>query len=81
MSKQLDTVMRDLYNSEINCSVSCFWDGGWTVKIGDFINGFQAEATIDNSDFWGLEAARWLDTKARQLYPGSDYVKGVPLNG
>jgi len=35
--------MTNLYESEINCSISCFWDNNWDVKLGDEMNGFVAE--------------------------------------
>jgi hypothetical protein len=31
MKPTLMHVMQALYASEINCSVSSFWDGGWLV--------------------------------------------------
>jgi hypothetical protein len=37
----LEETMQSLYDSEINCRVSCFWDGGWDVFIGDEINKNQ----------------------------------------
>jgi hypothetical protein len=36
------TVMNRLYESEINCSISSFWDNHWDVKLGDDMNGFVA---------------------------------------
>jgi hypothetical protein len=35
----IEIVMRKLYESEINCALSCFWDNGWDVKLGDEMNG------------------------------------------
>jgi len=37
----LGKVIDALYDSEINCSVSTFWDGGFTMKLGDEMNGFK----------------------------------------
>lgn len=62
------TVMAELYSSEINCSISSFWDGGWTVKLGDEINGSAAEATFDAV---GCEAGTWLAKQACKHYPDS----------
>lgn len=58
----LAEVMQRLYNSEINCGLSSFWDGGWTVWIGDELNGRHAEALFDHVDFdkipqWLLDQA------------------------
>ena len=33
-------VMEELYSREINFSITTFWDGGYTVKLGDELNGF-----------------------------------------
>jgi len=41
------------------------------VKVGDRLNGYQAEAT-----FTSLPAAmRWLREKALELYPDSEFAK------
>jgi hypothetical protein len=31
----IEIVMKKLYDSEINCSISNFRDNGWDVKLGD----------------------------------------------
>jgi hypothetical protein len=56
---------------EINFSLSCFWDGGFTVKIGDGMNGFGAEETTRTYD----EALQWLDRQACERYPESAYAR------
>ena len=38
-----EIVMKNLYDSEINCSINSFWDNHWDVKLGDEMNGFGAE--------------------------------------
>jgi hypothetical protein len=42
---ELGCVIQALYDSEINCSITTFWDGGFTVRLGDEMNGFVAEQT------------------------------------
>jgi hypothetical protein len=69
---ELGAVMDSLYESEINCSVSTFWDGGITVRLGDETNGFVAEADCKTS----AEAAQFLDTAARHHFPNSSYALG-----
>jgi len=69
----LDEVLDRLYASEINYSLSCLWDGGIDVKLGDRLNGFAAETNVKNA----AEAAAWLDHTARERYPESDYAKAV----
>jgi hypothetical protein len=43
---ELGAVIERLYASEINCSISTFWDGGIAVKLGDELNGFVAGIEI-----------------------------------
>ena len=70
----LAAVLRALYASEINVSVSSFWDGGWRVKLGDDWNGFDAEKEFRNDAL--DEAASWLVEQALALYPDSVFAKG-----
>jgi hypothetical protein len=39
-----DSVIQRLYDSEINFRVSCFYDDGFHVELGDNLNGIRAEA-------------------------------------
>lgn len=68
----MSDIPQRLYDSEINFSISCFWDGGFTAKIGDDMNGFEAEKTVKTCD----EALAWLDVQARLEYPDSLYATG-----
>jgi hypothetical protein len=68
----LGVVIDALYDSEINCSVSTFWDAGITVGLGDEMNGFVAEKECRTA----LEGAEFLDRVAREHYPESAYVLG-----
>lgn len=43
MAETLTDVMADLYGHEINCGMESFWDGDWSVWIGDFMNGRKLE--------------------------------------
>jgi hypothetical protein len=42
----LATVLTNLYAGELNCSISCVWDSGWDVKLGDELKGFVAEGNV-----------------------------------
>lgn len=47
--------LKRLYDLEINVRLSSFWDGGWTVEIGDEMNGFTETAgslTLDEVVGW-----------------------------
>jgi squalene cyclase len=50
-------IPQQLYDHEINFSISAFWDGGFMVKIGDELNGFRAETTVATY----AEALQWLE--------------------
>ena len=38
--------LQRIYDSEIN-AVTWFWDGGFTVRLGDKMNGFLAEEVVN----------------------------------
>lgn len=65
-------ILQRLHDSEINASISMssFYDGAWTVKLGDEMNGFRAEAVVASE----AAAEAWLDAKARELFPESIYT-------
>jgi len=67
----MKTVFERLYNSAINFDVSCFWVGGFDVKLGDGMNGFKAQATVDT---WA-EVEPWLEAQALVHFPGSVFSR------
>ena len=71
---ELTRVMQRLYASEINCAVQSQWDAGFVVSIGgDMLYGKpEASETFTADEL--ASAAAWLDQKARELYPQSDYA-------
>lgn len=80
----LTSVLARLYASEINCSISSFWDGGFDVKLGDEMNGWKAETTIMTEGF-GVETvqaaletvATWLTAQAIYHFPQSDFAHSL----
>ena len=70
------SVFQEIYDSEINFSISVvLWDGGFEVKLGDNLNGFEAE---DKREAW--ERRRKLVTQtATRLYPFSKLQGTVEL--
>lgn len=68
------SVFQRLYDSEINfkVKVSCFWDCGFQVALGDELNGWKAEGTVNT---WA-EVEPWLEASAKRLYPDSEFVLG-----
>lgn len=69
----LIAVLQSLYDSEINVSISSFWDGGWLVRLGDEMNGYRATETFDNDQL--DDAAAWLASAARKAYPQSEFAR------
>jgi hypothetical protein len=64
-------ILHDLYDSEINFSISSFWDAGFQVKLGDDLNGFVASGIAKTFD----EAAEWLRVRAIEHHPDSAFAK------
>lgn len=69
-------VISALYDSEINCGVQTFWDGGITAWLGDEMNGRKSEGDFDRDNM--AAAADWLHEEAVRLYPESSYAKAYP---
>jgi len=67
----IEAILSDLYESEINVSMSWFWDGGIDVKIGDPLNGYRAESKVDTV----AQAVFWLRDQACTLYPDSKFAR------
>ena len=66
------SIMQRLYDSEINFSVSSFYDDGFYVRLGDELNGFRAEACLPT---WA-DVEEWLAAMARIYYPTSEFATG-----
>lgn len=64
----LREILDELYRHEINCGIQSFWDGGWTVWLGDEQNGRKEEATIDAVD----DIGKWLLDTAKKHYPNCE---------
>ena len=60
-------ILQTLYANEINVGMQSFYDGGWTVWIGDEMNGRRVEQTFDNDEINDILA--WLLKHASALYP------------
>lgn len=65
------SVLQDLYHSEINFSVSTFWDGGFDVELGDASNGIKAASNFDR---WG-QVEPWLTAQAIEHFPDSLFAR------
>jgi hypothetical protein len=67
----LERIIADLYESEINASLSWFWDGGIDVSIGDDLNGLIARDQLKTL----AEVAEWLRANAVEHYPDSQFAE------
>ena len=67
----VEAILDDLYASEINVSISWLWDDGIDVKLGDPLNGYDAEGKVTTI----AEAAIWLRDQACQHYPDSGFAR------
>ena len=65
--------LQRIYDSEINVSISWFWDGGFDVSLGDKYNATLAEANLKNAK----DILPWLQTQIRRHLPESDYAKSL----
>jgi len=59
----LQTILEDLYKLEVNVQISCFYDNGWLVKLGDEINGFDQSKSCDTLE----EVTEWLHLKYQTI--------------
>ena len=75
-TKTIDTyaIPQALYDSEINFSISCYYDGGWIIKLGDDDNGRDAEVRIE-PPLKFEDALQRLKLLAIRYYPESNFEK------
>jgi hypothetical protein len=69
----LDTeaILNDLSASKVSASISWLADGHIDVRLGDALNGFQAETKMDTL----AEAAEWLRSKVLMHHPRSAFSR------
>jgi hypothetical protein len=67
----VETILNDLRVSKVNASISLSCDGRIEVKLGDALNGYDAEGKVDTL----AEAAEWLRDKALMHYPRSEFSR------
>ncbi len=66
-------ILQMLYDSEINFELSCFWDAGFTWRLGDSANGYAAEGNTRTIE----EALTQLTDAALTHFPESEFAKKV----
>ena len=65
----MEEELQKMYDSEINVDISWFWDSGIDVKLGDQMNGYDAEAQLKTI----AEIIPWLQAQIAKHYPLSTY--------
>lgn len=70
----LDKIITDLYASEINASISWFWDSGYEVVLGDELNGAR-DVSHDEHLTTTDDIAEWLKRTASRHYPDSAFAR------
>jgi len=65
------TILNMLYRSEINIHISTLWDGRYDVKLGDSMNGYQAEDNVETF----LDCIEFLDREAQVHFPKSMFTR------
>jgi hypothetical protein len=73
----LQELLGTLHECEINAqvSVASFYDGWyWRIKLGDELNGFNAERTFTPDEF-EQEGTVWLIKEACKQYPEGTFAK------
>ena len=74
MAMDLITVMLALYESEINCGMESFWDGGFTVWLGlKSMGDNEVEKNFYTKEL-ATDAGKWLHDAALKHYPNSVYA-------
>lgn len=56
----LKLVLDFMYSEERNVRVQSFWDGGWTIQMGDPTNGFNDSLQVQSDDL-DEAAATFID--------------------
>jgi len=69
---KLETVLQDLYNSEINLQISWFWDAGIEVKFGDDLNGWKPNPLLLSNI---SKITKEIIKETIKLYPESQFAK------
>lgn len=66
-------IFQTLIDSEIEFSIAAVPHTGFALTIGDQSHGPSAAVTLEDP----ADIDAWLDMKARELFPDSDYAKGL----
>jgi hypothetical protein len=65
--------LQRIYDSEINLRIGWLWDGGIEVRLGDEVNGFLAEETVQ----FVADIVPWLQEAIAHFCPTSSYAASM----
>jgi hypothetical protein len=64
--------LESLRESEINFTISTFFDGGWSFRLGDSTNGYLTGIDVDTFE----EGLEWLWQAAEKHFPEAECFSG-----
>ena len=67
----ISNILQDIYDSEINLTISWFWDEGINIVIGDNTNGIRKARNFDTI----RQALSYLAVAVSEMYPDSDFAR------
>jgi hypothetical protein len=70
---ELSVELQKIYDSEINISIGWLWDGGIVLRLGDELNGYEAEETVATI----ADVLPWLQEAIAHFYPSSSYARNL----
>jgi hypothetical protein len=77
MNYTLEQILTELYKHEINCLIYSEWDAGWTVKLGDPMNGYTESGYFNREDFG--EIGLWLIKAVNIVHPHAKLFEDEPV--
>jgi hypothetical protein len=66
-------VLQQLYDAEINFTISTLWDCGFRWQLGDELNGYVAEGRAATFD----EAVAAIERAALGRFPGLQFARAL----
>jgi hypothetical protein len=69
----LEEAITYLYSHEINVTITSFWDAGFSVGLGDAMNGHGEAKNFQANELW--KAGNWLVEEAKKKYPNAEWKK------
>jgi hypothetical protein len=68
----MTSIFQQLYDAEINFEISCFYDDGFVVRLGDRMNGYRA---VVHCNTWH-EVEAWLTENGFKELPRAEPEEG-----